>query len=167
MGSLGKLIYFFIAVIAGGVIAVQSVLNASLGKRSGHLGSVLILTIVSLLVLIALIQIFPSKSNLKNLPRIDEWYLYFGGVLGVFILATPIILIPKIGTASTLIAFVLGQSLVALLIDNFGLFASPKLEISIYRIVGIVLIGLGAFFISKQPLSFIHRHKKLLISGTI
>ncbi|MBD3326712.1 hypothetical protein GF339_19160, partial [candidate division KSB3 bacterium] len=36
-----------IGVIAGGLIAVQSVLNSSLGQRVGNFGSVLVLTGIS------------------------------------------------------------------------------------------------------------------------
>jgi transporter family-2 protein len=138
-----------LGVIAGGLIAIQSALNASLGQRAGNLGSVLVLTVVSAGVLVVLIRIFPSTSDLRNLPGISEWYLYLGGILGVAILAAPIFLVPRIGTTSTLIAIVLGQSLLALLIDQFGLFASPKIDLSVARVIGILLVSSGAYLVSK------------------
>lgn len=136
-------------VVAGGLIAIQSVLNASLGQRIGNLGSVLVLTFISAITLILLILFFPSTSNLGNLPGISEWYLYVGGVLGVAILAAPIFLVPRIGTTSTLIAIVLGQLTLALAIDQFGLFASPKIGINFVRVVGILLVVLGAYLVGR------------------
>lgn len=138
-----------LGVIAGGLIAVQSVLNSSLGQRIGNLGSVLALTFISVGVLIILLLVFPSTANFDNLPGISEWYLYFGGVLGVGILAAPIFLVPRIGTTSTLIAIVLGQSLFALLIDHFGLFASPKIEINLARGIGVLLVAAGAYLVGR------------------
>lgn len=138
-----------IGVVAGGLIAIQSVLNASLGQRIGNLGSVLVLTFVSTITLILLILFFPSTSSLSNMPGISEWYLYIGGVLGVAILAAPIFLVPRIGTTSTLIAIVLGQLTVALLIDQFGLFASPKIGINYVRLIGILLVVLGAYLVGR------------------
>ena len=145
MSSLRRLLLSGLGIAAGGLIAIQSVLNSSLGLRIGNLGSVLVLTFVSSMVLIGLIFFFPSTSNLRSLPGISEWYLYIGGVLGVAILAAPIYLVPRIGATSTLIGMVLGQSLVALVVDHLGLFASPKIEISTARGIGVLLIAVGAY----------------------
>jgi len=67
----------------------------------------------------------------------------------VAILAAPIYLVPKIGTTSTLIAIVLGQSLIALVIDHFGLFASPKIEINLARGIGVLLVAGGAYLVGR------------------
>lgn len=138
---------FTIGIITGAMITIQSVLNSALGKKTGNLGSVLILTLVSISLLLVLIILFPNTASLRNIPGMSEWYLYIGGVLGVVILAAPIFLIPRIGTTSTLTALVVGQLLLALLIDHFGLFSFPKVEINLMRIIGVVLLALGAFLI--------------------
>jgi uncharacterized membrane protein YdcZ (DUF606 family) len=48
-----------------------------------------------------------------------------------------------------LIAIVLGQSLFALAIDHFGLFASPKIEINFARGIGILLVTIGAYLVGR------------------
>lgn len=149
MTSINQVFLSGLGVIAGGMIAVQSVLNSSLGQRTGNFGSVLLLTVVSAIVLIILIFIFPGTSNIKNLPGISEWYLYLGGVLGVVILAAPIYLVPRIGTTSTLTLIILGQLLFALVIDQWGLFASPKIEINLTRAIGVLLVIIGAYLVGK------------------
>ncbi len=149
MTDLNSLLFSGLGVIVGGLIAIQSVLNASLGQRIGNLGSVLVLTVISVAVLVLLIRIFPSMSDLRNLPGISDWYLYLGGVLGIAILAAPILLVPRIGTTSTLIAIMLGQSLLAPIIDQFGLFGSPKIELNLARVVGILLVAVGAYLVSR------------------
>jgi transporter family-2 protein len=138
-----------LGVIAGGLIAIQSVLNSSLGQRIGNFGSVLMLSIISLATLIVLILVFPSTANLSNLPGLPDWYLYIGGVLGVVIVAAPIFLVPRIGTASTLVAIVLGQLLLAIAIDHFGLLASPKIEVDLARALGVGLVVIGAFLVGR------------------
>jgi transporter family-2 protein len=149
LSSLNSILMSGLGVISGGLIAIQSVLNSSLGQRTGNLGSVLVLTFISAAVLVTLIFVFPSTSDFANLPGLSEWYLYLGGVLGVAILAAPIYLVPRIGTASTLIAIVLGQSLFALAIDHFGLFASPKIEINFVRGIGVLLVAIGAYLVGR------------------
>ena len=143
------LMFFAIGILAGSLITLQSVLNAGLGQKTGNLGSVLMLTCVSILVLFLLILLFPATANFKQIPVISEWYLYIGGVLGVGILAAPIFLIPRIGATSTLTALVVGQLFLALFIDHFGLFHFPRIEISVTRILGIVCLIFGALLIKR------------------
>ena len=149
MLSLRPLLLSGIGIIAGDLIAVQSVLNATLGQRIGNLGSVLVITLSSTILLVAVIFLVPSASNFRELPDLSEWPLYMGGIIGVAILAASISLVPRIGTTSTLIAMVLGQSLIALAIDHFGLFALPKIEINLARGVGLLLVAVGAYLVGR------------------
>ncbi len=149
MSSLRLILISGLGIVAGGLIAIQSVLNSSLGQRIGNLGTVLVLTFISAILLIVLIFFFPSTSSFRNLPGISEWYLYIGGFLGVAILAAPIYLVPRIGTTSTLIAIVFGQLLIALVIDHFGLLASPKIEINLMRGIGVLLVAVGAYLVGR------------------
>ncbi|MCH8338559.1 MAG: DMT family transporter [Chloroflexi bacterium] len=149
MLSLRPLLLSGIGIFAGGLIAVQSVLNATLGQRIGNLGSVLVITLSSTILLVGVIFLVPSASNFRELPDLSEWPLYMGGIIGVAILAASISLVPRIGTTSTLIAMVLGQSLIALGIDHFGLFASPKIEINLARGVGLLLVAVGAYLVGR------------------
>lgn len=140
---------FSIGIIAGSMITVQSVLNSALGRKTGTLGSVLILTIVSISLLLLLILLFPTTADFRGIPGAAEWYLYLGGVLGVVILAAPIFLIPRIGATSTLTALVVGQLFLALVIDHFGLFSVPRIEINLIRVAGIALLVVGAILIKQ------------------
>ncbi|MCH8094964.1 MAG: DMT family transporter [Chloroflexi bacterium] len=149
MLSLRPLLLSGIGIFAGGLIAVQSVLNATLGQRIGNLGSVLVITLSSTILLVGVIFLVPSASNFRELPDLSEWPLYMGGIIGVAILAASISLVPRIGTTSTLIAMVLGQSLIALGIDHFGLFASPKIAINLARGVGLLLVAVGAYLVGR------------------
>jgi bacterial/archaeal transporter family-2 protein len=146
---MSPVVFFGLAILAGAMIAVQSVLNAALGGRTGHLGSVLILTLVSVSVLLILIRLFPGTADLRQLPGLSEWYLYLGGILGIAKLAAPIFLIPRIGTTATLTGLVVGQLLLAVLIDHFGAFNVQRVEIDLTRLFGVILLALGAYLITK------------------
>src|SRR5260221_5990684 len=108
--SVRLLVFFLIGTGAGALITVQSVLNAALGKRTGSLGSVLLLTLVSIALLIPLVLLIPGTADLRQLPGPSQWYLYAGGLLGIAILATPIVLVPRIGATATLTALVAGAA---------------------------------------------------------
>lgn len=145
MPTVQYILLIAMGIFAGALITVQSVLNSALGQRAGYLGAVLILTLVSIGVLLVLIFLLPDTADLRQLPGSSQWYLYLGGLLGVAILAAPIVLIPRIGTTATLTALVLGQLLVALLVDHFGLFAAPRIEVGLGRVIGVILVAVGAF----------------------
>jgi transporter family-2 protein len=147
--STSSLGLFGLGVLTGALIAVQSVLNSSLGARIGILGSALMLTIISLALILVFIVLLPRTADLRALPSFSEWYLYFGGILGVVIIASPIFLVPKLGAALTLTAIVVGQLTIGVVIDHFGLLAAPKIEAGLLRMVGVVLIAIGALFVSR------------------
>ena len=149
MQLLNSASLFGLGVLAGGMIAVQSVLNATLGQRAGNFGSVLILTVVSIACLLLIILLFPRTARFQSLPGPSEWYLYLGGALGVAILAAPIFLVPRLGTTSTSVALVFGQLLMALLIDHLGLFSSPQIGATLPRILGVALVAAGAILVSR------------------
>jgi transporter family-2 protein len=65
------------------------------------------------------------------------------------ILAVPIFLIPKIGATSTLTGLVIGQLLLAVLMDHLGVFNIQRVEIDVTRIFGVILLTLGAYLITK------------------
>ncbi len=144
------LILFLVGTASGALITLQSVFNAGLGKRTGNLGSILLLTIVSIIFVTVLILLFPKTASLGSLPGPSEWYLYLGGLLGLGILAGPIFLVPQIGATATLTALVVGQLLLALFIDHFGLFGTPKIEINLARLAGIILLIIGAYLIARK-----------------
>jgi len=146
---MSPFVFFGLAILAGAMIAIQSVLNAALGEKTGHLGSVLILTLVSVSVLFILIRLFPSTADLRQLPGLSQWYLYLGGILGIAILAALIFLIPRIGATATLTGLVMGQLLLAVLIDHFGAFNVQRVEIDLTRLFGVILLALGAYLITK------------------
>ena len=138
-----------LAVASGGLIALQNVLNAELGKRTGNFGSVLLLSLISLVTLVVVLLVFPKTADLKNAPGLSEWYLYVGGVMGVAIMVTPIFLLPRIGATATLTAVVVGQMVLAIVVDHFGIFGAPINPVTPAKLFGVVLLIVGVFFASR------------------
>ena len=143
-------LFFATGVAAGSLIAFQNVFNATMGKRIGNLGSVLVLTLVSLILAGILILLIPHSADFTQLPGLSEWYLYLGGLLGVGIVSASIYLLPQIGSTATLTALIVGQLAAALIIDHFGLFGSPKIEVDLCRLAGVAFLVFGAYLIGRN-----------------
>ncbi len=148
--SARLLALFAIGIAAGALVAIQSVLNAALGKRAGDLGSLFVLASISAVAVLPLLLVFPSAANFRNLPGPSQWYLYLGGLIGLLIVAAPIFLVPRIGATATLTAVVVGQLALAVVIDHFGLLGVPRNELTITRILGVVILALGTLLIVKK-----------------
>jgi transporter family-2 protein len=148
--SVRLLVFFLIGTGAGALITMQSVLNAALGKRTGSLGSVLLLTLVSIALLIPVVLLIPGTADLRQLPGPSQWYLYAGGLLGIAILATPIVLVPRIGATATLTALVAGQLTLAVVVDHFGVLGVPRVEITATRMLGLALLVGGALLVTRR-----------------
>lgn len=134
---------------AGAMISLQSVINASLGQYAGPVGAVLVVTVISTLLITAAAVLVPAAATLRRLPGPSQWYLYLGGVLGLFIIAVPVFLVPRIGATATITSIVCGQLAMAVVADQIGLLGTPRISIGIVRIVGLVFLAIGAYLVVR------------------
>jgi len=145
-----KYILTGIALIIGGLLAVQGSINSQLGSiLKNPLQAAFIsffVGTVTLFVLNVLMRTeLPTKSFIAEMPI----YLFVGGIMGAIYVSSAIILIPKIGVATMLGASIGGQMIVASIIDHYGFFNIPVHAISPGRIVGILLLIAGVFLIQR------------------
>jgi len=145
-----KYILTSIAVLIGGLLAVQGSINSQLGGYLKHplqasFTNFLVGTIALLLMNLILRTEIPKANVLTQVPI----YLFFGGVLGAIFVSSVVILIPKIGVATMLGATIGGQMIVASIIDHFGWFNVSPQPISIGKIIGIACLIVGVFFIQR------------------
>jgi transporter family-2 protein len=148
--SVRVLVLFAMGIAAGALVAVQSIVNAALGKRAGDLGSLLVVASVSVVAVLPALLLFPGAANFRDLPGPSQWYLYLGGVSGLLIVAAPIFLVPRIGATAMLTALVVGQLGLAVIIDHFGLLGVPRSELTATRILGVAILALGTLLIVKR-----------------
>lgn len=139
-----------VGVATGAMVALQNVINASLGRYAGALGAVFVVAVLSALLMFALILLVPSLATLRQLPGPSQWYLYVGGILGIFIVAAPVFLVPRIGATATVTAIVSGQLIMALAADQFGILGTPRISISLARVAGVLLLAAGAYLVVRN-----------------
>ena len=145
-----EILPLLVAAFSGVAMAVQGSINSALGKVVGLLESTFIVHLVGLLLVLILLFVF--KLGDGNLVEIQKapWYSYFGGVLGVIIIYSVVLAIPKVGVAPATTAIILGQVFTAGLIDHFGLFELKKIPFNYYKVLGVLLMAGGAWLVLKK-----------------
>lgn len=145
-----KMTYISLALFAGAILPVQSAINAQLGVvLNNPLLATFISFVIGSLFLAILLALLPSGSfafNVAGLP----WYLLLGGVLGGTYIFLTILTLPKIGVATLVGAAIVGQLLLSVLIDHFGLLGVVQRSINVTRVVGILLLFTGFILIKKD-----------------
>jgi transporter family-2 protein len=133
-----------LAVVAGLAGSVQVALMSRLGQRIGvfeALGFSAALTAVLAVALLVLAQ-----HNLGGFVRAvhQPWWMLLGGVMGLLIVFTVTYAGPRIGIAATVGILIAGQLAMGAAIDRWGLFGSTRISLHWPRLLGIVLLAVGA-----------------------
>ena len=147
--SLQSFSLTLIALLAGGLIALQAPINAEAASRLGHpLTAATMSFFVGTTALIVLTLLFARHSTqveaFKSLPL---YMLLGGGLLGAVYVTVNLMLAPRIGVAAIMALGIAGQLFTALLIDRFGLFALAERGLTLGRISGALLVLVGALMV--------------------
>ncbi len=137
------LLALVVVAIAGGAVALQTPINAALGR---NIGSGVAAAAVSFGVGFAiLLAVLLLRGEMSALPRIIATppVLLLGGVLGAFYVWAVLWAIPTLGALTVISALILGQLSAALVIDATGLLGLTVQAITPTRIAAAALVAAG------------------------
>ena len=136
--------------LAGVGLPIQTSVNTRLRKKVGSpYNASLVSFVVALLFLSALLLITGQGLHIPLAQLLNEpAWIWIGGICGLVFLTGNILLFSKLGGVQTVVLPVLGQILMGLIIDNFGLIYSQKTPLSVFRIAGAVMVILGVVLVS-------------------
>lgn len=140
-------LFVALAVLAGAASALQGATNAGLTGRIGVASAVL----VNATVLLAGALLFWAWRGAPAtfFPAGVPWNLYLGGLLGFTIVTAIALAFPRLGGATTIALMVLGQGLMTLIIDHYGLLGMPRDPLTLGRLLGIMAVAAGVFLIRR------------------
>lgn len=140
----------FWAILAGLFMPIQGALNARLSFTSHHpLMGAWVSFIVGALFSTFMLFIYPKPLHFKSL-QVLPWWSFMGGVLGVGFVLVATILMPKLGALQVMMSFLIGQVIMSLIMDQFGLFGHVQIPINLSRIMGVLFIVIGFFLVVKK-----------------
>ncbi|AFZ69593.1 DMT family transporter [Deinococcus peraridilitoris] len=138
------------ALLAGVVVPLQAAANARLGSAAGHPAwGALISVIVTLLVLGTYVLLFRPGNVSSLIATPVPWWAWLGGLFGATYLLGLTALAPRLGTATLLGLIVLGQLLIASLLEHFGLMGMRTHPLSPGRLLGLALLIVGVVLVRR------------------
>lgn len=117
---LGELAVGMVLLAIGGGLAtaLQTALNGRVSAAAGHAAGGAVNFAVSTPAIVAVAAVTGAFAGLGTVSWPTEWFLYVGGLLGVFIVAALLFAVVSIGVLRTGLAFVVGQLGGAILLDS-------------------------------------------------
>lgn len=136
----------FLSILSGIVLSIMIVMNSDLSASIGVYYSVALIHFVGLILIVVIVKAKKLSFRVdKNIPI----YWYSGGVVGVLTTVFQNITVNHMGVSKTLALALLGQSIISIWIEHYGLFETPKRLVNKKQFVGIFLIlsGIVVMFI--------------------
>ena len=141
---------YFLGIASGFGLTLQIGMNSKLrtvlqNANTAALISFLVGTTGLVMVLVVTRTPMPARDTLASVPV----WAWFGGLMGAFYVAISTVVASQLGTAALLGLALSGQLAMALVVDHFGWLGLPEHPITVTRLVGVALLGAGAWLISR------------------
>jgi transporter family-2 protein len=144
--SSGTAAAVVMAATAGLAGSVQAAVMGELGERVGIVPAVAFSVIVALLCGLAALLIWErSLAGVRAVLHEPAW-LWLGGLMSIFIVFAVTVGPPRIGVTATVGLVIAGNLVSAALIDRYGWFGQDVIPIDRWRLLGLVLLAIGATF---------------------
>lgn len=129
------------ALVAGVFVAMQTVFNARVSEQVGLWEATTIVHLVGLLFSLAMLA-FLGEGQFGKWPEVNKLYL-LGGAFGVIVVYGMMRGVLAIGTTLAVSILIVTQLTVAMLIDFFGWFGTPRVMIDWTKPMGIAVMVIG------------------------
>lgn len=139
-------LWLLFGLCTGMMPPIQTAINSALRyKVDSFLYAAFISFTVGTIILLILAMIINRGIKLlfyTDSLQLRPWH-FIGGLLGAIYIATNIILMPHLGVTLTLMTAILGQILMGLCIDHFGIMGLPRYPIDQRRVIAVMMIISG------------------------
>ena len=138
------------AFVAGGIVGLQAVVNARLGRE---LGNPALATLASFAVGMVFVGAYCLLARVAlpsgaTLARVPVW-AWFGGLMGACYVAAIIMTTPRLGAGTVAGLAVAGQMLMAVCLDHWGLLGLERHPLSPGRLFGMALLVAGVVLLKR------------------
>jgi transporter family-2 protein len=143
--------YMIVATVLGALVTLQPLLNAILARAIGSpYGATTVAIFLAGIFGLIFITLRGNGGDIsfKTLTSVP-WWVYLTSVIGVLFVAGGVVIAPITGAFIFFVCVIGGQLIGSAMMDHFGSFGLPVRELSIQRIMGLVLVLSGAILVSR------------------
>ncbi|MDN4076097.1 DMT family transporter [Fictibacillus terranigra] len=142
---MANVIVLLLALFSGMGQSMQAAVNGTLGKKIGSIEGAFVSFFTGTVMLLIFMMIW-GHGSLSTVGNVPKWNL-IGGILGAIYVFIVILAVPKIGVTSAITAVIIGQLIMSVIIDHFGWFGNAPFHFTYKRMIGLVLMFAGLYFV--------------------
>jgi bacterial/archaeal transporter family-2 protein len=132
--------YNLLSLLIGAVIAIMVAVNGELSGSLGNYFSLIIIHLLGFLTVLGIMLYKKIKISFRNgLPL----YLYSAGAISVFTVMFNNLSYSALGVSLPVALGLLGQILISLAFDHYGILGMPRIRFKKKKIVGLLIIVIG------------------------
>lgn len=141
---MNKFTLLLTAIITGAAVPFQAGANAALGRSLSHplWGTAISLCVSLLCIIPVMLAVRTPLPTIGAALQAPIW-IWIGGVVGVIYVTGALMIAPKLGAATFIIAVIIGQIIASATIDAFGLMGFPRQTLSVSRLIGLIVVVAG------------------------
>lgn len=138
------------SILAGSAIALQAPINAQLRTWLSNPWTAALASFLVGSIALGAVVLFssPAPVRVSTITASPAW-VWTGGLFGAYYVVAAIIAAPRIGPALFFGLLVTGQLLTSLILENFGWLGLERHPLSLGRVLGVLLLIVGAVLIRK------------------
>ena len=137
----------FIGILGGIAVGIQSPIAGSMSQRIGGTASSFIVH-VSGAVLSGMLLLMRGGEQIRNWRSLS-WYMLASGAFGLILYLTLSQTLPRLGATTAIALIIIGQLVVGMLIDQFGLFGVEQRAIDVWKVMATTFLLAGGYLMIK------------------
>jgi len=140
-----------LALVAGLAGSIQVAVMGRFGERVGSYEAIAANLLFSALIATTILLLLrQSLAGFGDALHAPWWYWVGGGGMGVVVVFTITVVTPTIGATATIGLLIAGQLAMGVLIDRYGWFGVEQVPLNWPRIVGVLLLAVGALLALRK-----------------
>jgi transporter family-2 protein len=139
-----------LTAFTGGLVALQAPINSVLGRSIGTWQAAFVSFAIGTVALAIIASL--ATGGLSQVTGVRDVSLVYltGGLLGAAYVTSILVAVRTLGAGGVVVATIAGQLAVSVVVDHFGLLGVTKQPITLARVVGVALLGLGTYLVVRE-----------------
>jgi len=136
-----------IGIVGGLAVGMQGPIVSQMSQRIGTMAGTFIVHVSGAILSGAILLALGGEKigNWRNL----SWYMFLSGSFGVVLYLTLNQTMPRLGATTALALIIIGQLVMGIIIDHFGLFGVSVRPVDLMRLAGAGLLIAGGYLIIR------------------